>query len=180
MPTGQTGIMIAGWGISIDRVISDFAAGAAEQLVLTAARDHDLLIVEGQGGISHPAYAPVTLALLYGSAPDALILVHDLSRSKLWVSNANSFVQRTHTYVRFLCSTVKPARVVGIALNTSTLVRKTPKRPLMMRSSKPDCRVMTSSGTAAQSLASYRPRSNRKDKPRSCQGTSLQYLNCCA
>ncbi len=122
VPTGQTGIMIAGWGISIDRVISDFAAGAAEQLVLTAAPDHDLLIVEGQGSISHPAYAPVTLALLYGSAPDALLLVHDLSRSEAvgFPTPIRSYSELIHMY-EFLCSTVKPARVVGIALNTSGL-----------------------------------------------------------
>jgi len=62
VPTGQTGIMIAGWGISVDRVISDFATGAAEQLVLEAARhESDVILVECQGGINHPAYAPVTL-----------------------------------------------------------------------------------------------------------------------
>ena len=64
--TGQTGIMIAGWGIAIDRVIADFASGAAEQLVVAAAANADLVFVEGQGGINHPAFAPVTLALLYG------------------------------------------------------------------------------------------------------------------
>ena len=73
VPTGQTGIIIAGWGISVDRVIADFAPGAAEQLVLYAAREGaELIVVEGQGAINHPAYAPVTLALMSGSAPDAL------------------------------------------------------------------------------------------------------------
>jgi len=122
VPTGQTGIMIAGWGIAIDRVISDFAAGAAEQLVLTAARDHDLLIVEGQGSINHPAYAPVTLGLLYGSAPDALLLVHDLSRTEAvgFPTPVLSYSELIRIY-ELLCSTVKPARVVGIALNTSSL-----------------------------------------------------------
>ena len=70
VPTGQTGIMIAGWGISVDRVIADFAPGAAEQLVLYAAHEGaDLIVVEGQGAINHPAYAPVTLALMYGARP---------------------------------------------------------------------------------------------------------------
>ncbi len=84
VPTGQTGILIAGWGISVDRVISDFAPGAAEQLVLYAAHEGaDLIVVEGQGAINHPAYAPVTLALMTGCAPDALILVFDPRRTSI-------------------------------------------------------------------------------------------------
>lgn len=71
--TGQTGVMIAGRGIAIDQVISDFASGAAEMVLCEAAREADLVFVEGQGGINHPAYAPVTLALLFGTAPDTLI-----------------------------------------------------------------------------------------------------------
>ena len=81
VPTGQTGILIAGWGISVDRVIADFAPGAAEQLVLYAAHEGaELIVVEGQGAINHPAYAPVTLALMTGCAPDGLILVCDPQR----------------------------------------------------------------------------------------------------
>jgi uncharacterized NAD-dependent epimerase/dehydratase family protein len=84
VPTGQTGIMIAGWGISIDRVIADFSAGAAESLVLYAAqRGAQCIVVEGQGALNHPAYAPVTLALMYGAAPDALVLVCDPARERI-------------------------------------------------------------------------------------------------
>lgn len=75
VPTGQTGIMIAGWGIAIDRVISDFAAGATEQLVERAA-EHDVLFVEGQGALAHPAYSGVTTAILHGAQPDSLVLCH--------------------------------------------------------------------------------------------------------
>ncbi|MEF8820791.1 MAG: DUF1611 domain-containing protein [Halovenus sp.] len=75
VPTGQTGIMIAGWGIAIDRVISDFAAGATERLVEQAA-DHDVLFVEGQGAIAHPAYSGVTAAILHGAQPDSLVFCH--------------------------------------------------------------------------------------------------------
>src|SRR5207253_5155108 len=61
VPTGQTGIAIAGWGISVDAVVADFLAGAAERLVVAgAARGGDLLWVEGQGALLHPAYARVT------------------------------------------------------------------------------------------------------------------------
>lgn len=117
--TGQTGIMIAGSGIAIDRVIADFAPGATEQIVVEGARDADLLFVEGQGGINHPAYAPVTLALMYGAAPDALVLVHYVARKTV-----EAFGTPVLPYGRLielyegLCATVKPARVAGIALNT--------------------------------------------------------------
>jgi len=120
VPTGQTGIMIAGWGIAVDRVISDFAAGAGEELVLqAAARDPEYILVEGQGAINHPAYAPVTLALLFGCAPDALLLVADVKRT-----NMETYGTPTLSYGHLvalheeLCATVKPASVVGIALNT--------------------------------------------------------------
>ncbi|MCU4801487.1 DUF1611 domain-containing protein [Halobacteria archaeon HArc-gm2] len=76
VPTGQTGVMIAGWGMVVDRVISDFAAGAVEQMVREAADDHDLLVVEGQGAIAHPAYSGVTMSILHGAMPDALVLCH--------------------------------------------------------------------------------------------------------
>jgi uncharacterized NAD-dependent epimerase/dehydratase family protein len=75
VPTGQTGIMIAGWGIAVDRVISDFAAGAVEGLVEQEG-DRDILIVEGQGALAHPAYSGVTTAILHGAQPDSLVLCH--------------------------------------------------------------------------------------------------------
>ena len=123
VPTGQTGIMIAGWGIAVDRVISDFATGAAEQIVLEAARrDPDCILVEGQGGINHPAYAPVTLSLMFGAAPDALVLVVDPKRTRIEVFETPTLSYRAliRTY-ESLCATVKPARVAGIALNTHGL-----------------------------------------------------------
>ena len=123
VPTGQTGIAIAGWGISVDRVIADFAPGAGEQLVLHAARENaDLIFVEGQGAINHPAYAPVTLALMTGCAPDALVLVCDPSRGAI-----ESFDTPTLAYRELialheaLLRAIKPAPVAGIALNTRAL-----------------------------------------------------------
>jgi uncharacterized NAD-dependent epimerase/dehydratase family protein len=120
--TGQTGILIAGGGIAIDRVVADFAPGAAELLVVDAARDADLLFVEGQGGINHPAYAPVSLALLFGAAPDALVLVHRAGRTVIEDFATPILPYRTliRTY-EALCAGVKPARVVAIALNTVDL-----------------------------------------------------------
>ncbi len=83
VPTGQTGIMIAGWGTPIDRVISDFTAGAVEELVVEAAADHDLLVVEGQGSITHPAYSAVTCGILHGAMADALVLCHAAGREAI-------------------------------------------------------------------------------------------------
>ena len=72
MPTGQTGIAIAGWGIAVDAVVSDFLAGAAEWLVVEGERrGGKLLFVEGQGSLVHPLYSGVTLGLVHGSTPHA-------------------------------------------------------------------------------------------------------------
>ncbi len=123
VPTGQTGIMIAGWGVAIDRVVADFAAGAAEQLVLQAARSEpDLIIVEGQGAINHPAYAAVTTALLYGCAPDALLLVCNPSLKAIepYGTPVLSYRDLISMY-EAACAAVKPAHVVGVAVNTSGL-----------------------------------------------------------
>ena len=123
VPTGQTGIMIAGWGISVDRVVADFAPGAAEQLVLYAAREGaELIVVEGQGAINHPAYAPVTLALMFGAAPDGLILVCDPQRKHIEEYDTPALGYRALIDLHeLLISTVKPADVIGVALNTRGL-----------------------------------------------------------
>jgi uncharacterized NAD-dependent epimerase/dehydratase family protein len=123
VPTGQTGIMIAGWGIAVDRVIGDFGTGAAEQLVVHAAKSEpDLIVVEGQGAINHPAYAPVTLSLMYGCAPDALLLVCEVPHATI-PAFGTPVLDYGHLIAihEALLATVKPARVVGIALNTRTI-----------------------------------------------------------
>ena len=77
VPTGQTGIAIAGWGISVDAVVADFLAGATERLVVEGVgRGGELLFVEGQGSLLHPAYSGVTLGLVHGAAPHAFVLCH--------------------------------------------------------------------------------------------------------
>ncbi|HEY3674443.1 MAG TPA: DUF1611 domain-containing protein [Candidatus Tumulicola sp.] len=123
VPTGQTGVMVAGWGIAVDRVVADFAAGAAEQLVLEAARrSGDPIVVEGQGAINHPAYAGVSSALLFGCAPDALVLVCDPARVLLegFTARCMSYQQTIDAHERLLAG-VKPAPTVAIALNTRSL-----------------------------------------------------------
>jgi uncharacterized NAD-dependent epimerase/dehydratase family protein len=84
VPTGQTGIAIAGWGIAVDAVVSDFVAGAAEQLVVEGhERGGELLWVEGQGSILHPVYSGVALGLYHGSAPHLLVLCHEVGRTEV-------------------------------------------------------------------------------------------------
>ncbi|RYD64524.1 MAG: DUF1611 domain-containing protein, partial [Sphingomonadales bacterium] len=78
--TGQTGVMIAGGGVPMDAVVSDFEAGAAEMLSPDAAPDH-WDVIEGQGALTHPAYAAVSLGLLHGSQPDVFVVCHDPART---------------------------------------------------------------------------------------------------
>ena len=124
VPTGQTGIAIAGWGISVDAVVSDFLAGASEQLVLEGiARGGELLWVEGQGSLLHPGYSGVTLGLLHGSAPHALVLCH-LAGQRFVDGNEQfpipplSEIVELHEQASLIA---RRAKVVAIALNTSDL-----------------------------------------------------------
>ncbi len=79
LATGQTGIMISGEGVPIDCVVADFVNGAAEDLV-ARNEQHDFLLVEGQGSISHPAFSAVTAGLLHGCAPDGLLFCYEAGR----------------------------------------------------------------------------------------------------
>ena len=123
VPTGQTGIMIAGWGIAVDAVVSDFLAGAAERLVVEGARRGDLLFVEGQGSIVHPQFSGVTLGLYHGAAPHALVLVHRAGDTEIEGVPGHPIPplpQLVDLYER-LALPARPARVVAIALNTGRL-----------------------------------------------------------
>ena len=124
VPTGQTGVAIAGWGLAVDHVISDYVAGAAERLVHEGSERGDLLFVEGQGAIYHPAYSGVTLGLLHGSAPDVLVLVHKAGRhraAELPRPAAPAAAGSGRRPTRRSPRPVRPARVAAVALNTSTL-----------------------------------------------------------
>lgn len=81
--TGQTGILIAGDGVSIDAVVSDFVSGAVEYLTLANDPDH-WDVVEGQASLLHPSYAGVTLALVHGSQPDVMVMCHEPTRPHMW------------------------------------------------------------------------------------------------
>jgi uncharacterized NAD-dependent epimerase/dehydratase family protein len=123
VPTGQTGVAIAGWGIAVDHVISDYVAGAAERLVLEGAERGDLLFVEGQGGLFHPAYSGVTLGLLHGSAPDLLVLVHKAGATALRNYPGLPIPPLAELIASYeaIARPVRPARVAAIALNTADL-----------------------------------------------------------
>jgi uncharacterized NAD-dependent epimerase/dehydratase family protein len=121
VPTGQTGIAIAGWGIAVDAVVSDFLAGAAERLVVEGATRGDLLWVEGQGAILHPIYSGVTLGLMHGSAPHLYVLCHELGRETVEGDATHSPVPTLEELVELherMSLKLRPARVACIALNT--------------------------------------------------------------
>jgi uncharacterized NAD-dependent epimerase/dehydratase family protein len=119
--TGQTGILIAGSGIAMDTTVSDFAAGAAEALSPDNAADH-WDVIEGQGSLFHPAYAGVSLALLHGSQPDAIVLCHDPARTHIDgfpnfpVSSIEACIEANLAAARLTNPVVRAA---GIALDTS-------------------------------------------------------------
>ena len=122
--TGQTGIFIEGWGIAVDAVVADFIAGAAELLVLQAAKDSDIVLVEGQGSLIHPGYSGVTLGLLHGSCPDALILCHQVTRDYIGDYHGREPWVRIPPYTELIdiyeqaAQPVHPTKVIGICLNT--------------------------------------------------------------
>ena len=120
IPTGQTGIMIEGWGNPVDRVVSDFTAGAVEEMILEKGDEHDYLFVEGQGTIVHPAYSAVTCGILHGSMADKLVLCHTAGREAIHGYESFS-LPPIETYVDLyenLAEPVKPTTVAAGALNT--------------------------------------------------------------
>ncbi len=116
--TGQTGMLIAGGGCAIDRVLADFVAGAAEKLV-RANEHHDLLIIEGQGSLFHPRYSGVTLSLLHGVQPDGMILVYEMGRQSVSCMEQYRLppLKRVIELYEQMAGVLHPARVIGIAVN---------------------------------------------------------------
>lgn len=133
--TGQTGIFVADRGVAVDAVPADFVAGIAEEMVIEAAREADVVLVEGQGALRHPGYSGVTLALLHGTAPSALLLCHHSGREMIRAPIAGArpssdpagrgagepSIPPLPEIVRdyeLAAAWVKPAPVIGVALNT--------------------------------------------------------------
>ncbi len=120
--TGQTGIMVAGRGVPVDRLISDFTAGGVEALTLEFTQEYEWVFVEGQGSLLHPAYSPVTLGLLHGAMPDMMILCHEARRThiKSYPVPIPPLPRVIEIYEQAM-AWLRPAPVVGIALNTYEL-----------------------------------------------------------
>ena len=119
-PTGQTGIFIDGWGICVDAVVADFIAGAAEALTIQAAKDSDIVLVEGQGSILHPGYSGVSLGLLHGSLPHALIACHQPTR-KTFRHNAWLPIPPITDVIALheaIANPLRPVKTIGVSLNT--------------------------------------------------------------
>jgi len=123
--TGQTGILIEGQGIAVDHVVADFIAGAAEALSPANAPDH-WDVIEGQGSLFHPAYAGVTLGLIHGSQPEAMVLCHDPTRQTLLGlphMPLPGLADAISRYEQAAQLTAKRSKIVGIALNTGGLTQ---------------------------------------------------------
>lgn len=122
LATGQTGIMISGEGVPIDCVVADFVNGAAEDL-MKQNEQHDFLLVEGQGSISHPAYSAVTCGLLHGTAPDGLIFCYEAGRVQVKGFDdvdIPSPQEQIKAY-EVLANLRHPCRFIGVAINTRSL-----------------------------------------------------------
>jgi uncharacterized NAD-dependent epimerase/dehydratase family protein len=133
--TGQTGIAIAGEGISVDAVVADFIAGATEQMVCDAAEHADWVIVEGQGALTHPGFSGVTLGLLHGAGPDLMVLCHNAMRESMkGYDDTGLPIRPLRELVRIYEDAAawrRPpgyptSRVVAVALNTGDLIHSDP------------------------------------------------------
>ena len=125
VPTGQTGMMIEGWGIAVDRLISDFTNGTVEWLVEQGEARGDWVFIEGQGSIDHPAYSAVTMGLIHGGTPHAMVLVHKPGVAEHDFDHLPDVSFPIAPLVPFIemheriAELIAPSKVVAIALNTS-------------------------------------------------------------
>lgn len=120
--TGQTGIMIEGDGCPVDCVVSDFVNGAVEKLILTN-QHHDILLIEGQGALSHPRYSAVTLGLLHGCVPHGMILVYEAGRKNVHGMDYIPLapLKKIVEVNEMMASLAMPSRVIGVAMNSRLL-----------------------------------------------------------
>ena len=130
--TGQTGIFIAGDGVAVDAVVSDFISGATEWLCSANDDDH-WDVIEGQGSVLHPSYAGVTLGLLHGAQADTLVACHDATRTRLRGAPeypVPSIADCITAHVAGARLTNPDARCIGVAINTSGLEVEAAERTL--------------------------------------------------
>ena len=141
--TGQTGILIAGEGMPMDAVVGDFAAGAAELLSPAADPDH-WDVIEGQGALSHPAYAGVSLSLLHGSQPDVIVVCHEHGREHMlgFPDFQMPGIEDTIALALQMGRHTNPAiRCAGVSLNTGKLDARDAERVLASESDRLGCAV---------------------------------------
>jgi uncharacterized NAD-dependent epimerase/dehydratase family protein len=117
--TGQTGILIEGDGCPIDCVVSDFVNGAAEKLVL-ANQHHQILLIEGQGSVTHPRFSAVTVGLLHGCLPDGLIYCFEVGREQVrgMPHVPLPAVRESLRLTELMANVMHPCRVIGVAMNS--------------------------------------------------------------
>jgi len=124
--TGQTGMMISGWGHPVDAIPGDFMTGVVEEDCMSVDGKCDFIMVEGQGSLLHPGYSPVTLGLMHGSMPDGMILCHQPSRTH--ISNRERFEIPSLRTVADLYlemqKNLKPSKIIGVCLNTYGMEEK--------------------------------------------------------
>lgn len=116
--TGQTGIMIEGDGCPVDAVVVDFINGAAEKLVMLN-QHHEIILIEGQGSIIHPRYSAVTLGLLHGCMPQALILCYEMGRETVYGMESVRLpsLQKFKELYELNANTQFPSKVIGLGIN---------------------------------------------------------------
>jgi uncharacterized NAD-dependent epimerase/dehydratase family protein len=115
---GQTGILVAGSGCPVDRVIADFLSGAAEKLVL-ANQHHEVIVVEGQGSLFHPRYSGVTLGLLHGLMPHGLVLCYEMGRTAIEGMEDVPLppLEKVVEFYEAAANLMHPCRMIGVAVN---------------------------------------------------------------
>ena len=127
IPTGQTTMMIEGWGAAIDALPADFMSGAVEQMVIEGAKTNDILFVEGQGSLFHPAYANTCISLIHGAVPTHMVLVtrpqrrHSIGSKLVKLPSVKEAVAQ---YENAVLPRYRNAKVIGIAVNSEGLSTK--------------------------------------------------------
>ncbi len=145
LATGQTGIMIVGNGVPIDCVVSDFVNGTIEELVLEN-QHHEILLIEGQGSITHPAFSAVTMGLLHGCAPQGLVFCYEAARQHV-KGMPHVPLKLMETYLelyRSIASQRFPSEIIGIAMNGRHITAEQAeqeKREVYERTGLPVCDV---------------------------------------
>ncbi len=121
IPTGQTAIMIEGWGAAIDALPADFMAGAVEKMLFDAENSADIFFVEGQGSLFHPAYANTCISLVHGAVPSHMVLVHRPQRKHSIGSKLVKLPDIKSAILHYESSVLpsyRNTKIIAVALNT--------------------------------------------------------------